>query len=339
MSNKGGSITNWASKNGEFNRQQSQFRNHISKDAGAEFPAEKDRYHLYVSYACPWAHRTMIVRKLKGLEDIIPVTSVHYEMLEKGWRFAEKGEQVAGEHTTPDPIHPDFTHIRQLYFKVNADYDGRFTVPTLWDKKKETIVSNESADIIRMLYTQFDDLLPEKYKNIDLLPKDLEQKIDESNDWTYNDINNGVYKSGFASTQEAYEKAVTTLFKSLDRAEAHLAEQASNNAGPFYYGQNITEADIRLYTTIIRFDAVYVQHFKCNIRDIRSGYPHLHKWVRNLYWNHEAFGSTTQFEHIKGHYTKSHKQINPFSITPVGPVPNILPLEEEVPAVKAAKGN
>jgi len=189
-----------------------------------------------------------------------------------------------------------------------------------------------------MMYTEFDDHLPEKYKNLDLLPKDLQQKIDESNDWTYNDINNGVYKSGFASTQEAYEKNVLQLFKSLDRAEAHLAEQASKNAGPYYYGQNITEADVRLYTTIVRFDPVYVQHFKCNIRDIRSGYPHLHKWVRNLYWNVEAFGSTTEFEHIKKHYTKSHKQINPFSITPVGPTPDILPLDEEVPAVKFAAG-
>jgi len=240
---------------------------------------------------------------------------------------------------TKDPIHPDFTHLRQIYFKANADYEGRFTVPTLWDKKTNTVVSNESAEIIRMMYTEFDDILPEQYKNVVLLPKDLEAQIDESNDWTYNDINNGVYRSGFASSQEAYEKAVYQLFKSLDRVEAHLAEQASKGAGPFYYGKNITEADIRLYTTIIRFDPVYVQHFKCNIRDIRSGYPHLHKWVRNLYWNEEAFGSTTQFEHIRKHYTKSHKQINPFSITPVGPVPDILPLDDEVAAVKAAKGN
>ncbi|KAK5094558.1 S-glutathionyl-(chloro)hydroquinone reductase [Exophiala xenobiotica] len=334
----GEGITNYANKEGEFKRQNSQFRNFISNEPGSEFPPEKDRYHLYVSYACPWAHRTLIVRKLKGLEDIIGFTSVHWHMLEKGWRFIEEGEQVPGKNVTKDPLHPDYTHLRQLYFQIDQDYGGRFTVPTLWDKKKETIVSNESAEIIRMMYTQFDDLLSQQHKSVDLLPKSLERKIDESNDWTYNDINNGVYKSGFASSQEAYENNVHALFKSLDRAEAHLADNAASNSGPYYYGSNITEADVRLYTTIIRFDAVYVQHFKCNIRDIRSGYPYLHRWVRELYWNVPAFGpETTQFEHIKKHYTKSHKQINPFSITPVGPVPDILPLEEEVPAVKVAK--
>jgi len=257
-------------------------------------------------------------------------------MLEKGWRFVQDNEQVPGENATKDPLHPEFTHLRDIYFSVNSSYEGRFTVPTLYDKKSKTIVSNESSEIIRMFYTEFDDLLPEKYKNVHLFPKDLQQQIEDTNDWTYNDINNGVYKSGFASSQDAYEKAVHQLFKSLDRAEKHLAD--NKDVGPYYFGSNITEADVRLYTTIIRFDAVYVQHFKCNIRDIRSGYPNLHKWVRNLYWNVPAFGTTTQFEHIKNHYTRSHKQINPFSITPVGPVPDILPLEEEVAAVKAAVG-
>lgn len=156
---------------------------------------------------------------------------------------------------------------------MDSNYSGRFTVPTLYDKKQNKIVNNESSDIIRMLYTEFDDVLPEKFRKVDLLPDNLKEDIEAANDWTYNDINNGVYKSGFASTQEAYEKAVTTLFKSLDRAEEHLA----NSPGPYYHGDRITEADVRLYTTIIRFDAVYVQHFKCNIRDIRSGYPALHK--------------------------------------------------------------
>lgn len=250
-----------------------------------------------------------------------------------GWRFATKGEDVTGENVTPDPLHPDFTHLRQIYFEQNPDYEGRFTVPTLYDKKQKKIVNNESSEIIRMFYHVFDDLLPEKYKNLNLLPKDLEKQIDEVNDWTYNDINNGVYKSGFATTQEAYEKNVTTLFKSLDRAEADLAKQAN----PFYFGDRITEADVRLFTTIVRFDQVYVQHFKCNLRDIRSGYPHLHKWVRNLYWNHPAFHDTTEFTHIKNHYTRSHKQINPFSITPLGPHPPILPLAKEVAAVEAAR--
>ena len=159
-----------------------------------------------------------------------------------------------------------------------------------------------------MLYTEFDDIIPEKYKKIALFPENLQSEIEATNDWTYNDINNGVYKSGFATTQSAYETAVHPLFNSLDRVEEHL----SKNANPYYFGENITEADVRLYTTIVRFDPVYVQHFKCNVRDIRSGYPAIHQWLRNLYWTVPAFGETTQFEHIKKHYTKSHKQINPY---------------------------
>jgi len=328
-------ITNWVvpgDPSGEFKRQVSQFRSTISSDPNAEFPAEKGRYHLYVSYACPWAHRALIVRKLKGLEDIIPFTSVHWHMANKGWRFSTSSDNEPGENVTADPHHPDFTHLRDIYFSVEPEYSGRFTVPTLYDIKQKKIVSNESSEIIRMFYTAFDDILPEQYKKVDLLPESLKKQIEETNEWTYNDINNGVYKSGFATTQEAYEKAVTTLFKSLDRTEEHLAK----NANPFYFGDKITEADVRLYTTIVRFDPVYVQHFKCNIRDIRSGYPALHKWLRNLYWNVPAFGETTEFTHIKKHYTKSHSQINPPGITPVGPLPDILPLDEEVTAVKAA---
>ncbi|KAL9095329.1 MAG: hypothetical protein Q9163_006511, partial [Psora crenata] len=328
------SITEWADKSGEFKRGQSQFRNWISKKPGSEFPPEKGRYHLYVSYACPWAHRTLIVHKLKGLEGIIPYTSVHWEMLEKGWRFATQDEEkkLAGDNVRPDPIHDSYTHLRDIYFEVDPEYKGRFTVPTLYDVKQKKIVSNESSEIIRMFYTEFDDMLPEEYAKIDLLPDKYRADIEATNEWTYNDINNGVYKSGFATSQEAYEKAVRPLFSSLDRVEAHLAERAS----PYYYGADITEADVRLYTTIVRFDPVYVQHFKCNIRDIRSGYPHLHRWLRKLYWDVPAFGETTVFEHIKCHYTKSHKQINPHSITPVGPVPDILPMDQEVPAAAAA---
>lgn len=234
---------------------------------------------------------------------------------------------MPGENVTPDPLHPSFAHLRDIYFSVDKEYKGRFTVPTLYDTKTNTIVSNESSEIIRMFYHEFDSFLSEKYASVELFPSNLQRAIEETNDWTYNDINNGVYKSGFATTESAYTDAVTTLFKSLDRAEAHLA---SPDHVPFYYGNHPTEADIRLYTTIIRFDPVYVQHFKCNIRDIRSGYPNLHRWVRNLYWNIPAFHETTQFEHIKNHYTKSHKQINQFSITPVGPLPDILPLGQEV---------
>jgi len=329
-------ITNWAdSKTGEFKRGNSAFRSSISRDPGAEFPPEKGRYHLYVSYACPWACRTLIVRKLKGLEDIIPFTVVHWHMQAKGWQFVtSEDKDVPGENVRPDPVegHESYTHLRQIYFQVDPEYKGRFTVPTLYDTKKHRIVSNESSEIIRMFYTEFDDLLPEKYKSVDLYPQNLQTQIDETNEWTYNDINNGVYKAGFAITQGAYEAAVLPLFAALDKVEQHLA----TTEGPYYWGKNITETDVRLYTTIIRFDPVYVQHFKTNIRDIRSGYPHIHRWLRHLYWNIPAFKDTTQFEHIKKHYTKSHTQINPHSITPVGPEPDILREDEEVPAVKYA---
>lgn len=273
-------------------------------------------------------------------------------MEQKGWRFATKDDKdIPGDNVIPDPLHEGFTHLREVYFESNENYTGRFTVPVLYDKKTRQIVSNESSEIIRMLGTevsclfvyprdeeltslyQFDDLIEEKYRSIVLYPENLRSQIDETNEWTYNLINNGVYKSGFATTAEAYEKAVVALFEALDRAEKHLASQKAE--GPFYFGKHITEADIRLYVTLVRFDPVYVQHFKCNIRDIRSGYPHLHRWMRNLYWGQAAFKDTTQFDHIKWHYTRSHTQINPLSITPVGPLPHILPLEEEVPAVAA----
>lgn len=335
-------ITDWVDpkdKTGEFKRLPSVFRNWISREPGAQFPPEKGRYHLYVSYACPWAHRTLITRKLKGLEDIISFTAVHWHMAEKGWRFATPDEKLPGENAVPDPLHPEFTHLRQLYFSVNPEYKGRFTVPVLYDKKTKQIVSNESSEIIRMFYYEFDDLLPEKYKSVDPYPSTLRSEIDATNDWTYNDVNNGVYKSGFATTQEAYEKAVKTLFSSLDKIEAHLAKrQAESGENAFYFGPTITEADIRLYVTIARFDPVYVQHFKCNVRDIRSGYPAIHRWLRRLYWDVPAFRETTQFEHIKKHYTKSQVQINQFGITPIGPVPDILPKGEEVNAVAAAAG-
>ncbi|PWY89026.1 ubiquitin-activating enzyme E1 [Aspergillus heteromorphus CBS 117.55] len=327
-------ITDWVDpkdKSGEFKRQTSTFRNWISSEPGAEFPPEKGRYHLYVSYACPWAHRTLITRKLKGLEDIISFTSVHWHLGPNGWRFATPEEQQPDENVTSDPLSKS-SFLREIYFSNDPDYEGRFTVPVLFDKKTNRIVSNESSEIIRMLYTEFNALLPTPLQQIDPYPSALRAQIDTTNDWTYNDINNGVYKSGFATTQEAYEKAVTTLFSSLDKVEAHLAKSYSPDT-PYYFGSTITELDIRLFTTIIRFDPVYVQHFKCNVRDIRSGYPAIHRWVRNLYWNVPAFRDTTNFEHIKLHYTKSHKQINPFGITPVGPVPDVLPLGEEVAAV------
>ncbi|KAJ0115312.1 glutathione s-transferase gst3 [Diaporthe amygdali] len=331
-----GKVTDWvnpADKSGEFKRQVSSFRDWISNEPGAKFPVEKSRYHLYISYACPWATRAIIARKLKGLEDYITVSSVHWHLGEKGWRFPTADDKDAeGEDVVPDPLHEEFTHLRQIYFESDPDYSARFTVPVLYDKKQKRIVNNESSEILRMLGTAFDEQLDEKYRNVVLYPTDLHKQIDEANEWHYDLINNGVYKSGFATTQEAYERNVHALFGALDKAEAHLA----SGEGPYYFGKQLTETDVRLFVTIIRFDPVYVQHFKCNIKDIRSGYPHLHSWMRNLYWNHPAFKDTTNFLHIKNHYTRSHKQINPFSITPVGPLPDILPLDEEVPALQQA---
>lgn len=293
-------ITNWVDptdKSGEFKRGASVFRDHISREAGAQFPPEAGRYHLYVSYACPWAHRTLIVRKLKGLEDIIPYTSVHWHMGERGWRFATKSDSDApGSNVHPDPIegHESYSHLQDIYFSVDPEYKGRFTVPTLYDTHTNRIVSNESADIIRFMYTEFDDL-PGVRKDVVLYPEGLRKSIDEHNEWTYDLINNGVYKTGFATTQEAYEKNLFPLFEALDRVEKHL----SSSEGSYYWGENITESDIRLFTTIIRFDAVYVQHFKTNLRDIRSGYPAIHRWLRKLYWQVPAFGETTQFDHVR----------------------------------------
>ncbi|RDA85662.1 hypothetical protein CP532_4628 [Ophiocordyceps camponoti-leonardi (nom. inval.)] len=336
------SITDWVrpgDPSGEFKRQASAFRDSISRKEGAAFPPARGRYHLYVSYACPWAHRTLIGRRLKGLESIISFSVVHWHLGEGGWRFVrgdEKEADVPGENVVPDPIagHEGFTRLRDVYRESDEGFDGRCTVPVLYDKQTKRIVSNESSEILRMFATEFDDLIDAKYRSVVLVPDDLRAKIDETNDWTYDLINNGVYKSGFATTAEAYEKNVVKLFDGLDRAEAQLV--SSRPKGPFYFGKDLTEADIRLYVTLVRFDPVYVQHFKCNLRDIRSGYPALHRWLRHLYWKHEAFGQTTQFEHIKWHYTRSHTQINPHSITPLGPKPDILPLEDEVPAAKAA---
>lgn len=312
-------ITTWASTDGRFRRVPSTFRSHITKDG--EFLPEKGRYWLYVSLACPWAHRTLIVRELKGLSPIIGVSIVHPHMAELGWPFY--GEEGAREITAtqPDP-HYSAKHIRDLYFKAEPDYTGRFTVPVLWDTKTEKIVNNESSEIIRMFNNEFDDIIEDKYKGVTYYPEELRGEVDELNEWIYPTINNGVYRAGFASTQEAYEEAVIPLFESLDKVEKILKE----SGGDYLLGGKLTEADIRLYTTIVRFDPVYNFHFKCNLRTIRDGYPAIHKWLRQLYWNSPAFKDTTNFQHIKEHYFWSHTQINPTRIVPVGPIPNILPL-------------
>lgn len=307
------------SEKGAFMRKASSFRNWIKEDS--PFPPEAGRYHLYVSLACPWAHRAMIVRKLLHLENAIGLSVVHWHMDDKGWRFEPKsGDDSQG---TVDHIY-GFERLSQLYYKANKDYDGRYTVPVLWDTKTETIVNNESSEIIRMLH-EFRGILKAED---DFYPEKLRSAIDELNDWVYPNINNGVYRSGFAATQEAYEEAVISLFEHLDKVEKILKDKYEGKDSKFFYliGDQLTEADIRLYTTIIRFDAVYHQHFKTNLKMIRHDYKYLHLWLQKLYWQNDAFKSTTNFDHIKFHYTKSHPSINPLAITPVGPIPNILPL-------------
>jgi len=318
MSKPADKITAWASADGHFRRQTSTFRDVISKEPGSDFAPEKGRYHLYVSYACPWAHRTLIVRKLKGLEDFIGVTVVSPHMGADGWPFASADEFPGAQK---DPLH-DSKHVKDLYFRVNPEYSGRFTVPVLWDKKHSTIVNNESSEIIRILNTAFNDILPSgEKKDLDLYPASLKDQIDEQNEWVYHTVNNGVYKTGFASTQAAYETAITPLFESLDKLEHIVA-----GGKKFVIGDTLTEADVRLYTTLIRFDPVYHGHFKTNLGSIRHDYPNLNHWMKNLYWNNPAFKDTTNFEHIKTHYYWSHPQINPTRIVPVGPRMNIEPL-------------
>lgn len=299
---------------GSFKRQASSFRDVI--EAGGKYEPERDRYHLYVSYACPWATRTLITRKLKGLEDIIPVTVVSPRMGEQGWPFASVDPFPAAD---ADPLH-NSQHIKDLYLKADPNYGGRFTVPVLWDKKNQTIVNNESSEILRIFNTAFNHLLPADKAAVDLYPEELRSEIDALNEWTYPNLNNGVYRSGFATTQAAYEKAVHEVFDSLDRLEKLLEGK------DYIIGDRLTEADIRVWVTIIRFDPVYVGHFKCNFRTIRDGYPAIDLWMRKLYWNSDAFKSSTNFEHIKTHYYWSHPSINPTRIVPAGPIPVIKPL-------------
>ncbi|GAA5826930.1 hypothetical protein JCM3770_006309 [Rhodotorula araucariae] len=327
-------ITKWASNDGQFRREQSKFRDSIS--VGGTFPPEEGRYVLYVSLACPWAHRTLIVRKLKGLERFIDVVTVHPFMGNLGWSFyppirdtdggypktdGQVGEDDGLAAVDRDPLY-DAKFIRELYFKVNPNYDGRFTVPVVWDKKTERIVNNESSEIIRFFNSEFNSLLDDEHAKLDLYPESARAEIDDQNDWVYNTVNNGVYKCGFATTQEAYESNLYPLFDSLDRLEKMLGDGRKYIAG----SDQLTEADVRLYTTIVRFDPVYAQHFKTNLGTVRHNYPNLNKWLKNLYWNFPAFKETTNFEHIKYHYTKSHPQINPTRITAVGPKPDIEPL-------------
>ncbi|CAK8696182.1 unnamed protein product [Clavelina lepadiformis] len=297
-------VSSSINKAGEFVRKESSFRNQV--EANGEFPPESGRYHLYVSYACPWAHRTLISRKLKGLEDVISYTTVDYLMGENGWRF---NDQIPG--CTKDPIF-GVEYMREIYHKVSPGYDGRITVPVLFDKKAKKIVNNESSEIIRMFNHGFDEFCAtEQQRQLDLYPLEKRNEIDEVNAWVYLNINNGVYRSGFATSQEAYDKAVQDLFAHLDKLEDLLSKQR------YVTGNTLTEADVRLYTTLVRFDPVYHGHFKCNKKRIID-YPNIWSYLRELY-QMPGFGDTTDMEHITKHYQMSHVKINPYGIVYIGP--------------------
>jgi putative glutathione S-transferase len=292
---------------GEFVRSESGFRNWVTKDGSAGptgeagFAAEPGRYHLYVSHACPWAHRTMIFRALKGLEDVISVSVVHPLMPAESWVFGEY------PGATEDHIN-DAHYLYENYLKVDPNFDGLVTVPLLWDKKQQTIVNNESSEIIRMLNSAFDAFAND---GVDFYPQALRAEIDEVNEPIYNNVNNGVYRCGFAKTQEAYNTAYDRLFNTMDELEDKLSKQR------YLVGDQITEADWRLFTTLVRFDAVYYNHFKTNKKRLMD-YPNLWAYTRELY-QVPGVAETVNMDHIKYHYFASHRTINPTGIVPKGP--------------------
>ncbi len=293
--------------NGKFQRTAPQFRNWITLDGDSGptgesgFMAEADRYHLYISYACPWAHRTLIFRMLKGLENIVSLSVVNSYMGEQGWTF-EPADGVI-----PDMIN-NATKLYQVYTRAEKNYSGRVTVPVLWDRKKNTIVSNESSEIIRMFNNVFDGLGATPN---DFYPVALREEIDDLNHRIYRNVNNGVYKAGFATSQKAYDGAVASLFETLDWLEKRLRKQR------YLTGRTLTEADWRLFTTLIRFDQVYLGHFKCNLKRLVD-YPNLFSYVRDLY-QYPGIAATVRMDHIKNHYYMSHTAINPTGIVPTGP--------------------
>lgn len=293
---------------GKFVRSEAQFRNWVTADGtagptgSAGFKAESGRYHLYVSYACPWAHRTLIFRTLKGLEPHISVSAVHPDMLDKGWTFESDDHGATGDHLF------GFEYMHQVYTKTQPDVSTRVTVPVLWDKKTQTIVSNESSEIIRMLNSAFDHITG---NTDDYWPHELRDQIAPINDRIYDTLNNGVYKAGFATTQSAYDDAIGPLFDTLDWIEDLLSRQR------YLAGDRITEADWRLFTTLVRFDKVYHLHFKCNRKRIID-YPAIWDYVRELYqW--DGVKETVNFAHIVRHYHYSHETINPNRIIPINP--------------------
>jgi len=292
---------------GRFIRMPTRFRNWITPDGGAGptgesgFPAEAGRYHLYVSLACPWAHRTIIFRKLKKLEDVISLSVVSYHMGSLGWTF----DRLTG--STGDEVN-NAIRLSEIYLRADPRFSGRVTVPALWDKERGTIVNNESAEIIRMFNAAFDTFTDDR---TDYYPEFLREEIDRINAYIYENVNNGVYRAGFATTQEAYDEAFRALFDALDTLERRLFGQR------YLVGNMLTEADWRLFTTLLRFDAVYHGHFKCNLRRIVD-YPNLSNYLRDLY-QLRGVAETVNFDHIKRHYYGSHKEINPTGIVPLGP--------------------
>jgi len=286
---------------GRFVRQGSAFRDRVTADGSSGLPAAAGRYHLYVSLACPWAHRAIIVRELKGLQDAIGMTVVDPLRDERGWRF---------EPGAPDALN-GWSHLSEGYLATDPAFRGRVTVPVLWDTETGRVVNNESAEIIEMLSSEWDAFADRP--EVDLWPEELRDELGEMNAWIYRDVNNGVYRSGFATTQGAYEEAVLPVFAALDRLEEHLTSRRylAGAARP-------TLADWRLFTTLVRFDAVYVTHFKCNLRRI-ADFPALQGYLRDLY-GQPGVAATVDFDHIKRHYFMTHPSINPHGIVPVGPI-------------------
>lgn len=292
---------------GEFVRVASTFRNFVRADPQSEFPAEAGRYHLYISLACPWACRTYFVLKAKGLENVISKSVVHWKLGgEKSWEF------IPGHHRTDADTVNGKSCLREIYQMTEPEFAGRVTVPVLFDKKTKRIVNNESSEIIRMLNSEFNAYCEtEEQRQLDLYPEDLRPVIDEWNDFCYTNINNGVYRCGFATSQEAYDSAVVKLFDALDKVESHLSTSR------YLAGSRFTEADIRLFVTLVRFDMVYVGHFKCNKRRIMD-YPNLWAHTRELYQMPGVEETVDRF-HIEHHYQESHLQINPYGIVAIGP--------------------
>ncbi|WP_137286198.1 glutathione S-transferase family protein [Halorussus salinisoli] len=287
---------------GNFDRQETSFRSRVEADPDAEFPAEADRYHLYVSLACPWAHRTLLVRSLLGLEDAISVSVVDPYRENDGWEFSPEKEGCTEDHVN------GFDYLRETYVAADPEFTGRVTVPVLWDTEKQTIVNNESAEIMRMLDTEFGDVAE---RDVTLYPEGYRDEIDETIDDIYEPINNGVYRVGFAGNQQAYDEAVTELFDALDRYDDRLSDRR------YLCGDRLTEADVAMFTTLIRFDAVYHTHFKCNVRQI-SDYENLWPYLRDLYQT-PGVAETVDLDHIKNHYYRSHADLNPKRIVPKGP--------------------